>query len=99
MPREGTFDPTVNNRGSQGIREAIMLSIALVALFLCVALLSGLAVMQVLGRMAPATRRLRDLSPNTGGASAGGIVLTDTPDPTLERLSRTLPKSPKEMNR
>ena len=76
-----------------------MLSIALVALFLCVALLSGLAVTKVLGRMAPATRRLRDLSPNTAGAAASGVVLTDTPDPTLERLSRTLPKSPKEMNR
>ena len=75
-----------------------MLSIALVALFLCIALLSGLAVTQVLGRMAPATRRLRDLSPNSG-ATANGVVLTETPDPTLERLSRTLPKSPKEMNR
>jgi tight adherence protein C len=75
-----------------------MLSIALVALFLCVALLSGLVVTQVLGRMAPATRRLRDLAPNVG-TTASGVVLTDTPDPTLERLSRTLPKSPKEMNR
>jgi len=75
-----------------------MLSIALVALFLCVALISGLVATQVLGRMAPATRRLRDLSP-TVGATASGVVLTETPDPTLERLSRTLPKSPKEMNR
>jgi len=75
-----------------------MLSIALVALFLCVALISGLVVTQVLGRLAPATRRLRDLSP-TVGATASGVVLTETPDPTLERLSRTLPKSPKEMNR
>ena len=75
-----------------------MLSIALVALFLCVALLSGLVVTQVLGRMAPATRRLRDLAPNVG-TTASGVVLTETPDPTLERLSRTLPKSPKEMNR
>jgi tight adherence protein C len=63
-----------------------------------VALLSGLVVTQVLGRMAPATRRLRDLAPNVG-TTASGVVLTDTPDPTLERLSRTLPKSPKEMNR
>jgi tight adherence protein C len=75
-----------------------MLSIALLALFLCVALLSGLVVTQVLGRMAPATRRLRDLAPNVG-TTASGVVLTETPDPTLERLSRTLPKSPKEMNR
>ena len=75
-----------------------MLSIALIALFLCVALLSGLAVTQVLGRMAPASRRLRDLAPNVG-TTASGVVLTETPDPTLERLSRTLPKSPKEMNR
>jgi tight adherence protein C len=76
-----------------------MLSISLVALFLCVALLSGLAATQVLGRMAPASRRLRDLTPNSAGTTASGVVLTDTPDPTLERLSRTLPKSPKEMTR
>ena len=76
-----------------------MLSISLVALFLCVALLSGLVATQVLGRMAPATRRLRDLSPNPAGTTAAGVVLTETPDPTLERLSRTLPKSPKEMTR
>jgi tight adherence protein C len=63
-----------------------------------VALISGLVVTQVLGRMAPATRRLRDLAPNVG-TTASGVVLTETPDPTLERLSRTLPKSPKEMNR
>ena len=76
-----------------------MLSISLVALFLCVALLSGLVATQVLTRMAPAARRLRDLSPNADGTTASGVVLTDTPDPTLERLSRTLPKSPKEMTR
>jgi tight adherence protein C len=75
-----------------------MLTIALVALFVCIALLSGLAATEVLGRLAPASRRLRDLAPNVG-TSAGGVVLTETPDPTLERLSRTLPKSPKEMNR
>lgn len=76
-----------------------MLSVALIAVFLCVALLSGLVATTVLGRMAPATRRLRDLAPNSAGTTASGVVLTDTPDPTLERLSRTLPKSPKEMNR
>ncbi len=76
-----------------------MLSIALIAVFLCVALLSGLVATQVIGRLAPGARRLRAIAPNPIGTTASGVVLTEAPDATLEHLSRTLPKSPKEMSR
>ena len=76
-----------------------MLPIALVALFICVALMSGLAVGQVMARSATTARRLREIVPSASGALAGTLPLTETPDPVLRHLSRTLPKSPKELGR
>jgi tight adherence protein C len=76
-----------------------MLLIALVSVFLCVALVSGLVVQQVAARSAPTARRLRGLAPATAGVVGDSLPLTDTPDPALSRLSKALPKSPKELGK
>ncbi len=63
-----------------------MLIIALVSVFICVALVSGLVAQQVAARSAPTSRRLRGLAPSAAGAvAAGSLPLTETPDPTLSR--------------
>ena len=76
-----------------------MLTIALVAVFICVALVSGLVAQQVAARSAPSARRLRGLTPSDTTALTGSLPLTETPDPTLSRLSKALPKSPKELGK
>ena len=76
-----------------------MLTIALVAVFICVALVSGLVAQQVAARSAPSARRLRGIEPSATAALTGSLPLTETPDPTLSRLSKALPKSPKELGK
>jgi len=77
-----------------------MLIIALVSVFLCVALVSGLVAQQLAARSAPTARRLRGLTPSVAGVAVGNsLPLTETPDATLSRLSRALPKSPKELGK
>ena len=77
-----------------------MLIIALVSVFLCVALVSGLVAQQLAARSAPTARRLRGLAPSVAGAAVGNSMpLTETPDATLSRLSSALPKSPKELGK
>ena len=76
-----------------------MLIIALVAVFLCVALVSGLVAQQVAARSAPTARRLRGIAPSGAGVVGDSLPLTETPDPTLSRLSRALPKSPKDLGK
>jgi tight adherence protein C len=76
---------------------ALMLSV--IGAFACVALISGLAVTRILERSTPGHRRLRSV-----GAAAPSLVLeptqlTEVPDPFLQKLSKALPKSPKEMGR
>ena len=77
-----------------------MLTIALVSVFICVALVSGLVAQQLAARSAVTARRLRGITPTASGAAAGGsLPLTETPDPTLSRLSAALPKSSKELGK
>jgi tight adherence protein C len=78
------------------------LILALGGLFVAIALLAGLGVSVVLGRSAPEQRRLREMA--TAGGPSGAfrpeeIRLTEQLDPRLERIARTIPKSPKEMSR
>jgi len=75
------------------------LTIALVAVFICVALVSGVVAQQVAARSAPTARRLRGITPTAAGVAGDSLPLTETPDPTLSRLSRALPKSPKELGK
>ena len=78
----------------------LMLPLAL--LFVSVALVVGLAASAVLARTAPERRRLREMALAGGGTESLSIetrALVERPDPRLERIARTLPKSPKEMGR
>jgi len=73
------------------------LLIALTALFVGVAITSGALASTLMARRAPERRRLDQLS------TASGVVLdipslTDLPSPVLKRLTRFVPKSPKEMS-
>lgn len=77
------------------------LTLALIALFASVALLTGLATSAVLTRSAPGRRRL--LGPEGGGTEGDLIVdaprLTDGPSSAERRAGAWVPKSPKEMGR
>ena len=76
--------------------------LALGGLFVSIALITGLGTFAALVRWSPEGRRLRELA--TAGSSVTGdhvehVRLTESLDPRLERLSRAVPKSPKEMTR
>jgi len=76
------------------------LSYAVVLVFAAVALVTGAVASAVIGRMAPARRRLENL-PVTAGPS---LIIKDAPiadetDAVLARLSRFVPKSPRDMGR
>jgi tight adherence protein C len=51
----------------------------------------------VLARNTPERRRIRSLAQPAGAGKLVDDRLVDTPDPVLEKLSKLLPKSPKEM--
>ena len=77
------------------------LLIAVVIVFVGVAVLSGLIASLVLSRSSPERRRLREMV--AAGAStvglSGNLSLTDKPDAIAKRVSTFVPKSPKEMGR
>jgi tight adherence protein C len=78
---------------------SITLAISLVALFICVALVSQLGLSQLLSWAAPERKRLRDLEPAATGVIRDETQLVDAPIPALRRLSKAMPKSPKELGR
>src|SRR5688572_22807154 len=84
--------------------------LALGGLFVSVALLTGLGASVFLAHRSPERRRLREMATAGGpGFSAGGpglsfgvaeqFQLTERLDPRLERIAKSIPKSPKEMSR
>ena len=78
--------------------------IAIGALFVSVALLSGYAASAVLARSSPERRRLREMTLAVAGGHLLSAVgpqsgLTERVDPFLARLARAIPKSPREMGR
>jgi tight adherence protein C len=76
------------------------LVLALVAVFLGVAAITGLGAYAVLSRSAPERRRLRNLVVSAVGlGGAGAVTLTDAPDAVARRVTTFVPKSPKEMGR
>jgi tight adherence protein C len=77
------------------------LTLALIAVFASVALLTGGVTSLVLARTAPGRKRLFDSPAQkpTTGVLADAQSLTDTADPRLQRMSRIIPKSPREMGR
>ena len=77
------------------------LSLALVLVFIAVAVLSGLAASVVMTRTSPERRRLREMVAATGASTIGTatLSLTDRPGQIVKRVSTFVPKSPKEMGR
>ena len=74
--------------------------VALVGVFVAVAVTAGAIVSLVLERRVPERRRLHELAqPNRLGLFDKAPSLTDAPDPRLVRLSKLVRKSPKEMSR
>src|SRR6476659_2189179 len=84
----------------------VQLWIALGGFFIAVALLSGALVSALLAGTSTERRRLRQLAtPGVGAlgpASFGGseqALLTERINPRLERIAKSMPKSPKELSR
>src|SRR5215831_14714887 len=73
--------------------------LAVIGVFVAMCVVVGTTTSWVLARNSPERRRIRAIAQPTGG----GRITTDdrlveTVDPVLAKLSRLLPKSPKEMS-
>jgi len=78
---------------------SMTLTVSLVAVFVCVAMASGLAVSRALSFSAAGRKRLREMTTAAPSDLLRHDTLIETPNPALRRLSQALPKSPKEMGR
>ena len=77
----------------------LTLTVSLAAVFVCVAMASGLAVSRMLAFSTTGRKRLRDMATVAPSDLLRADTLVEVPNPALHRLSRALPKSPKEMGR
>jgi tight adherence protein C len=77
------------------------LTLALVAVFTSVALLTGAVASAVLARRLPSRRRLLEITkgPVSTGVLTDGPQLTEALSPRLQKVAPYVPKSPKEMTR
>jgi tight adherence protein C len=80
---------------------ADLLTLALVLVFVAVAVLTGLTTSVIMARTSTQQRRLREMVAATGGSTLGigSLSLTDRPGVIVKRVSTMVPKSPKEMGR
>jgi tight adherence protein C len=76
-----------------------MLLVSLAAVFFGVALAAGLVTAKLLSSTSTVSKRLRELEPVAVGVIDQRMDLSETPDPALNRLSKALPKSPKDLGR
>ena len=78
----------------------IDLFVTISAVFVFMALITGMVVSGVLSARSPERRRLQQLV-TAGGPDAGlaGVSLVDSVDPRLKKIPGLLPKSAKDMNR
>jgi len=77
-----------------------VLWLSLAGLFISIALVTGVGVQLIFFGRTSAQRRLQEIAP---AAVAGGLIvdavrLTERVDPRLERIAKSIPKSPKEMS-
>jgi len=73
--------------------------LAIVGVFVTMCVVAGTTTSWVLARSSPERRRIRAIAQPAGGSRiAVDDRLVEAPDPVLARLSRLLPKSPKEMS-
>jgi tight adherence protein C len=75
------------------------IALTLVAVFACVAILTGSVTTLAMQGAEPGRRRIKDLLRPTERAQADAGLLANAPDPVLKRFSTFVPKSPKEMSR
>ena len=75
------------------------LTLSLAAVFIGVAVASGLAASRMLSFSTSGRKRLRDMATVAPSDLLREETLVDVPDPALRRLSLALPKSQKEMGR
>jgi tight adherence protein C len=76
------------------------LSLALVLIFVAVAVMAGLVASVVLARSSPERRRLREMAAAGGGVLVTGPVsLTDQQGNFVKKVQTFVPKSPREMGR
>jgi tight adherence protein C len=76
------------------------LGLALVAVFLSVALVSASAIWLVLGWSSPERRQIRRLSRDRSSAGPmRALSLTDAPSALVKRVQQVVPKSPKDLSR
>jgi len=73
--------------------------LAAIGTFVMVALVVGTTTSWWLARTSPERRRLAHAKAASAGVLVTHRLLTDGPDPTLARLSKMLPRSPKDMSR
>lgn len=74
--------------------------LAVVGVFVSMAVVVGATMSWALARNAPERRRLKAIAqPTSSRLVANDTRLVETPDPALVRLSRLVPKSPKEMSK
>jgi tight adherence protein C len=75
------------------------LLLAVSGVFVAIAVVMGMTMSWVLSRSAPEKRRLRAFAQTAGpGLISDELQLVDKPDPVLARLSKLVPKSPKQMS-
>src|SRR6185503_15819802 len=73
--------------------------LAIVGVFVAMCVVVGTTTSWVLARNSPERRRIRAIAePAAGSRIAVDDRLVEAPDPVLARLSRLLPKSPKQMS-
>jgi tight adherence protein C len=73
--------------------------LAIVGVFVAMCVVAGTTTSWVLARNSPERRRIRAIAQPAGGSRiAVDDRLVEAPDPLLAKLSRLLPKSPKEMS-
>src|SRR5438874_10782027 len=78
---------------------SLELAIAVVLVFVCVALVVGAIASAILRRHAPERRRLRELSrPRERHVWREAQLLTDAPNALAERICRVLPRSAERMD-
>jgi tight adherence protein C len=71
--------------------------LAVIGVFVTMCVVVGTTTSWALARNTAERRRIRAIAQPIGSGKAADDRLVDTPDPVLAKLSRVLPKSPKEM--
>jgi len=75
------------------------LVISLIGVFACIAIATGALASLVLARTSPEQQRLKAVTATVPGLVLEQTQLTETPNPFLQKLTKALPQSPKDMSR